>query len=61
MASLSVVEVQPVVKCGGALVVAGVDLVVGPFGLQGAVEAFDFAVLPGAVRFDQDVFSAEGG
>jgi hypothetical protein len=27
--------------------------------LQGAVEAFDFPVLPGAVRADQDVFRAE--
>lgn len=49
------------VKCGGALVVAGVEPVLGPFGFQGVVEAFHFAVLPRAVRFDQDVVGAEGG
>ena len=31
------------------------DLPVRPLGLQGAVEPFDLAVLPGAVRADEDV------
>jgi hypothetical protein len=39
-------------KGGGAFVVAGEDLAVGPLGGQGAVESFDLAVLPGAVRLD---------
>ena len=42
-----------------ALVVACEYLPVGPFGLEGPVEAFDLAVLPGAVRFDQDVVDVE--
>ena len=35
---------------GGAFVVAGVGLPEGPFGRDGAGEALDFDVLPGAVR-----------
>ena len=37
----------------GAVLVAGVSALVGPFGGEGAVEAFDLAVGPGAVRFDE--------
>ena len=33
---------------------------VGPLCLQGAVEAFDFAVLPGAVRSDELVLRSDG-
>jgi hypothetical protein len=57
--SLSVVVVQPGCKCGGAVVVAGEDTAVGPFGGEGAVETFDLAVGPGAVRFDEALLGAE--
>ena len=40
-------------KGSGAFVVAGEGLPVGPLGGQGAVESFDLAVLPGAVRSDE--------
>src|SRR5690242_1022426 len=40
-------------KGGGAVGVAGEHLAVGPFGLQGPVQALDLAVLPGAVRLDE--------
>lgn len=53
MAAWSVVGVQPGCKSGGALGVGGEDVPVGPLGLQGAVEAFDLAVLPRAVRLDE--------
>jgi hypothetical protein len=43
----SVVAPEPGCKCCGAFVVRGEGLPVGPFGLQGPVEAFDFPVLPG--------------
>ncbi len=55
MASSIVVEVEPGREGCAALVVAGEDLAVGPLGLQGAVEAFDLAVLPRAVRSDRQV------
>src|SRR3954454_6710115 len=53
VAASSVVVLDPGGKGGGALVVAGEDLAVGPLGDQGAVEPFDLAVLPGAVRLDE--------
>ena len=49
VAAFSVVVLEPGGKGGGAVVVAGEDLPVGPFGGQGAVEPFDLAVLPWAV------------
>lgn len=55
MASLSVVGLEPWRQSGGAFVVGVEHLVVGPFGLQGAVESLDLAVLPRAVRLDRDV------
>ena len=61
VASLSVVFGEPGGKCFGSLSVGVEDAAVGPLGLQGAVEAFDLAVLPGAVRFDELVPSPEGG
>jgi hypothetical protein len=57
----SVVELQPAGKRGGTVGVAEVDLPVSPFGLQCAVEPFDLAVLPGAVRLDELVLNAELG
>lgn len=51
-----VVVVDEVWQSGCALVVAGEDLAVGPFGGEGAVESFDFAVLPWAVWSDEFVF-----
>jgi hypothetical protein len=42
------------------MVVAGEDLPVGPLGGQGAVESFDLAVLPGAVRLDELVRGTQG-
>jgi hypothetical protein len=36
-------------------------LAVGPAFLEGAVEAFCFAVLPGMAGFDQDVFRVQCG
>ena len=59
MAAFSVVGLDPGCKSGGAFIVTGEDLAVGPFGGQGAVEAFDFAVLPRAVRLDESLFRAE--
>src|SRR5262249_58031335 len=53
VASPSVVVVEPWDKRGGSFVVGGEDVPVCPFGLQGSVEPFDFAVLPGAVRPDE--------
>ena len=53
MDSFSVVVLEPGRKCGLAVVAAGEDLPVGPFGLQGPVEAFGFAVGPGAVGLDE--------
>src|SRR3954453_22881966 len=49
----SVVVLDPRGKGGGAFVVVGEDLAVGPLGDQGAVEAFGLAVLPWAVRLDE--------
>jgi hypothetical protein len=57
--SSSVVVVEPVVEGGSSLIVAGERLPVGPFGLQGAVEAFCLAVLPGAVGSDPAVLGAD--
>jgi len=45
----------------GAFVVAGVDVPVCPFGLEGPVEAFDLADLPGAVGLDRHMTGADGG
>jgi len=59
--AFSVVVVQPGGKGVGAGFVAGGDLPVGPFGCQGAVQAFDFPVGPGAVGFDEPLLGAEGG
>ena len=58
MAASSVVVLEPGCQGCGAFVVAGEGLAVGPFGEQGAVEAFGFPVLPGAVRLDEDLFDA---
>jgi hypothetical protein len=56
-----VVVVEPGVESSGALVIAGPGAGVGPFGLEGAVEALDFAVLPGAVGLDEELLGAELG
>jgi hypothetical protein len=56
-----VVELQPGVECFGTVGVAGEDLPVGPFGLQGSVEPLDLAVLPGAVRLDEALLGAQSG
>src|SRR3954447_8515652 len=61
VAASSVVVLDPGGKGGGALGVAGECLPVGPFGGQGAVEAFDLAVLPGAVRLDELLPGAQCG
>ena len=61
MDSFSVVVAEPGRKCGLAVVAAGEDLPVGPFGLQGPVEAFGFAVGPGAVGFDEALDRPEIG
>jgi hypothetical protein len=53
VAPSSVVVLEPGCKRCGAVCVGEEDVPVGPFGLQGAVEAFDLAVLPGAVRLDE--------
>lgn len=55
MVSLIDVEVEPGREGCVALVVVGEDLAVGQIGLQGVVEAFDLAVLPGTVRSDRQV------
>ena len=61
MASVIVVVLEPGGKGCGGFGVAGPDLSIGPFGFQGAVEAFDLAVLPGAVGAGEDVVGAEVG
>ena len=53
MAASSVVELEPGRKRSSAFRVRGIGPPVRPLGLQGAVEAFDFPVLPGAVRTDE--------
>jgi 3-beta hydroxysteroid dehydrogenase/isomerase family len=57
--ALSVVFLEPRCKGGRALGVGGEHLAVGPFGLQGAVEALYLAVLPRAVRFDEHLTGTE--
>src|SRR4029077_2496217 len=59
--SSSVVVLEPGVEGVGACGVRVVAAPGGPFGLQGAVEAFDFAVGPGAVRADVALLRAERG
>jgi hypothetical protein len=56
---LVVVVLEPWLQGLGARVVGGEDLPVGPFGLEGSVESFDFAVVPGAVGSNGDVFGSE--
>lgn len=56
-----VVVVEEVWQSGSTFVVAGEDLPVGPFRLQGAVEAFNFAVLPRTVGADELVGDAVAG
>src|SRR5215210_3274793 len=60
VASSSVVVLEPGRKGGGALVVAGEDLPVGPLGLQGPVQPLDLPVLPGAVGADELLPDAVG-
>ena len=55
MVPVVVVYVEPWLQSRCSFAIAGVDLFVGPFGLQCPVESFHFAVLPGAVRPDRDV------
>lgn len=57
MAASSVVVDEESVKAAAAQVVAGPGSGVGPFGEQGAVEAFGFAVGPGAAGFGEASFS----
>jgi hypothetical protein len=57
--SLSVVVLEPGRKGFSTFGVGGEGLLVGPFGLQGAVESLDLAVLPRAVRFDEHLASPE--
>ena len=59
MEAFSVVVVEPGCKCCRLFVVAGEDLVVGSFGGEGAIEAFDLAVGPGAERFNEALFGPE--
>jgi hypothetical protein len=59
VAALRVVVLDPGGKGGCSFGVAGEDLPVGPFGLQGAVKAFHFSVLPWAVWLDEDLAGAE--
>lgn len=54
-----VVVLEPWCQSCGAFVVAGEHLAVGPFGLEGPVEALYLAVLPGAVRPDGEVLGSE--
>ena len=61
MTSSSVVVLEPRCKGRCAVSIAGEDLAVGPFGLQGPVEAFDLAVLPWAVRLDEHLTCIELG
>lgn len=59
MVASGVVVLDPWLQGGGAFVVAGEHVSVGPFGLQRPVESFDFAVLPWAVWTDPDVAGTE--
>ena len=61
MAAFIVVVVQPWGKGISSGLVAGEGLAVGPVGLQGAVEPFDLAVLPGAVGPDEHVSDPPNG
>jgi len=61
VAAASVVAVEPGCKRGGAFVVAGEDVPIGPFGLEGSVEALYLAVLPRAVGPDQEMRDAGVG
>jgi len=54
----SVVSLDERRKCRGPGSVGLEGLSVGPLGLQCPVEAFDFAVLPGAVRTDELLLDA---
>ena len=56
---LVVVAVQEVWQGCDALAIGVVDAGVGPFACEGAVEAFDLAVLPWAVRSDELVFCSQ--
>lgn len=58
MAASMVVVLEPGRQSVGALLVAGEDLSVRPFDLQGPVEPFDLATLPGAVRADEQLRDA---
>src|SRR3954454_11223095 len=58
---VQVVVVEPGGQEGRAVVVAGEGPGVGPLGAQGAVEAFDFAVGPGAVRSGELLPGADRG
>lgn len=55
MVPVVVVCVEPWLQSFSSFAIAGVDLFVGPFGLQCPVEALDLPVLPRAVRPDRDV------
>ena len=61
MASSSVVVLEPGGKGVASGLVAGKGLPKGPVGLEGAVAAFDIAVLPGAVRSDEHLPSFQIG
>ena len=56
-----VVVIEPGLERFGAFGVGGVDALVGPFSLEGPVEPFDFAVLPGAVGPDGGVVGSDCG
>lgn len=56
-----VVVLDPRAEGCGTIVVTRESLPVGPLRLQCPVQAVDFAVLPGAVRFDEFLFDAMGG
>lgn len=58
MAAFSAVVLEPRRKSGGALVIAGEDLAVGPLAGQGAVKALYLPVLPLAVRLDELLLDA---
>ena len=59
MPAPGVVVLQPFWQDLGALVVCEKWALVRPFDLQGAIEALDFAVLPGAMRADQHLARAQ--
>lgn len=61
MASLTVVVIEPGRKCFVSFGVADADLPVGPLGGEDSVEAFDLAVLLGAVGSDQDLAGTDRG